>query len=90
MVLVLLEGRQGLHREVLPNKDVEAHQHGLYGYYINDPVTGRAFTEPCLPKVAALRSPTFGDLLNNGKGKSLETWTSMFCHLTDKAREADA
>ena len=41
------------------------------GYYNNNPVTGRAFMELCLPKAAALRSPTFGDLLNDGEGKSL-------------------
>ena len=60
------------------------------GFYINDHVNGRAFTEPCLPKAAALRSPTFGDLFNDGEGKSSETWTSIFCHLTNKAKEADA
>ena len=59
------------------------------GYY-NDPVTGRAFSEPCLPKATALRSPTFNDILNNGEGKSIETWTLIFRHLTDKAKEADA
>ena len=60
------------------------------GFYINGHVNGRAFTEPCLPKAPALRSPTFGDLFNDGEGKSSETWTSIFCHLTNKAKEADA
>ena len=59
-------------------------------YYINESVTSRAFLEPCLPKAAALRFPTFSDLLNNGEGKSLKTWTFIFWHLTNKAREANA
>ncbi len=59
------------------------------GFYINIVVTGRAFLEPCLSKVAALRSPTFDDLLNDGEGKSLKTWRPIFWHLTNKAKEAD-
>ena len=62
----------------------------LDGYYINNPVTCRAFLEPCLPKMAALRSLTFNDLLKDREGKSLETWTSIFRHLTGKAKEVDA
>ena len=36
------------------------------GFYINDVRVGRAFGEPCLPLVAATRSPTFQDLLDKG------------------------
>jgi hypothetical protein len=72
-----------------PRKKMWKYTDMVNGFYINNPVTGRAFPEPCLLKVAALRSPTFGDLLNDGEGKSLETWTSIFWHLTDKAKEAD-
>ena len=60
------------------------------GYYIKDPVTGRAFPEPCLPKAVALRSPTFNDLLNDGEGKSLKTCTLIFRHLTNKAKDVRA
>ena len=60
------------------------------GYYINDLGSGRAFGEPCLPLGATLRSPTFSDLLTDGEGKTLETWTTIFRHLSDRAKDAEA
>jgi hypothetical protein len=60
------------------------------GFYINDAEVGRAFGEPCLPLAAALRSPTFKDLLNDGEGKTLETWNTIFRHLSDRAKDAEA
>ena len=51
---------------------------------------GRAFGEPHLPLAAASRPPTFQDLLNQGEGKSLETWTSIFRHLCKRAKDAKA
>ena len=60
------------------------------GFYINDVRVGRAFGEPCLPLVAATRSPTFQDLLDEGEGKTLETWTAIFQHLCDRAKDAEA
>ena len=60
------------------------------GFYINDAGSGRAFGEPCLPLTAALRSPTFKDLLEDGEGKTLETWSTIFRHLIDRAKDADA
>ena len=60
------------------------------GYYINDVRVGRAFGEPCLPLAAALRSPTFTDLLGDGEGKTLETWSTIFRHLSNRAKDAEA
>ena len=48
------------------------------GVYINDVRVGRAFGEPCLPLAAATRSLTFQDLLDEGEGKSLKVWTTIF------------
>ena len=48
------------------------------GFYINDARVGQAFGELCLPLAAALRSPTFKDLLDDGEGKTLKTWTTIF------------
>ena len=59
------------------------------GFYINDAGVGRAFGESCLPLAAALRSPTFKDLLDNGEGKTLETWSTIFRHLSDRAKDAE-
>ena len=42
-------------------------------FYINDAGVGQALGEPCLPLAAALRSPTFKDLLDDGEGMTLET-----------------
>jgi hypothetical protein len=58
------------------------------GFYINDAGVGRAFGEPCLPLAAALRSPTFKDLLEDGEGKTLETWNTIF--RSDRAKDAEA
>ncbi len=60
------------------------------GFYINDAGAGRAFGEPCLPLAAAVRSPTFKDLLEDGEGKTLETWNTIFRHLSDRAKDAEA
>jgi hypothetical protein len=60
------------------------------GFYINDVGVVRAFGEPCLLLVAASRSPTFQDLLNEGEGKSLKTWTTIFRHLCNRAKDAKA
>jgi hypothetical protein len=60
------------------------------GFYINNVVAGRAFGEPCLPLAAALRSPTFKDLLKDGEGKTLETWSIIFRHLIDRSKDAKA
>ncbi len=60
------------------------------GFYINGIGVGRAFGEPCLPLAAATRSPTFQDLLDEGEGKTLETWTAIFRHLCDRAKDAKA
>ena len=51
---------------------------------------GRAFGEPCLPLGVATQSPTFQDLLDEGEGKSLETWTTIFRHLCNRAKDAKA
>ena len=59
------------------------------GFYINDAGVGRAFGESCLPLAAALRSPTFKDLPDNGEGKTLETWSTIFRHLSDRAKDAE-
>ena len=40
--------------------------------------------------MAALRSPTFKDLLEDGEGKTLETWNAIFRHLSDRAKDAKA
>ena len=40
--------------------------------------------------MAALRSPTFKDLLGDGEGKTLETWSTIFRHLSDRAKDAEA
>ena len=37
-----------------------------------------------------MRSPTFKDLLDNGEGKSLKTWSKIFRPLCNKAKEANA
>jgi hypothetical protein len=60
------------------------------GFYINDAGVGRAFWEQCLPLAAALRSPTFKDLVKDGEGKTLETWNTIFRHLSDRAKDAEA
>ena len=60
------------------------------GFYINDTGAGRAFGEPCLPLAVALRSPTFKDLVEDGEGKTLETWNTIFRHLSDRAKDAKA
>ncbi len=60
------------------------------GFYINDTGVGRAFGEPCLPLAAAVRSPTFKDLVEDGEGKTLETWNTIFRHLSDRAKDAEA
>jgi hypothetical protein len=60
------------------------------GFYINDAGAGRAFGEPCLPLAAAVRSPTFRDLVEDGEGKTLETWNTIFRHLIDRAKDAEA
>ena len=60
------------------------------GFYINDAGAGRAFGEPCLPLAAAVRSPTFKDLVEDGEGKTLETWNTIFRHLIDRAKDAEA
>ncbi len=59
------------------------------GFYINDTGAGRAFGEPCLPLAVALRSPTFKDLVEDGEGKTLETWNTIFRHLSDRAKDAE-
>jgi hypothetical protein len=59
-------------------------------YYINDVISSQAFTEPCLPKEAALCSPSFRDLLGNSNKKTLKTWSTIFWHLNNKAKEANA
>ena len=60
------------------------------GFCINDVGLERAFGEPCLPLAAASWSPTFQDLLNKGEDKSLKTRTSIFRHLCDRAKDAEA
>ncbi len=35
-------------------------------------------------------SPTFQDLLDDGNWKTLETWSTIFRHLNNKAKEANA
>ena len=60
------------------------------GFYINDAGVGRAFGGPCLPLAAAVRSPTFKDLVEDGEGKTLETWITIFWHLSDMAKDAKA
>ena len=59
-------------------------------FYINDVGVGRAFGKPCLPLAAATRSPTFQDLLDEGECKSLETRTTIFRHLCNRAKDAKA
>ena len=59
-------------------------------FYINDVGVGQAFGEPCLLLAEVLRSPTFQDLLDEGKGKSLKRWTSIFQHLCNRAKDAEA
>ena len=60
------------------------------GFYINDVGVGRAFGGRCLPLAADMHSPTFQDLLNKGEGKSLKTWTTIFQHLCNRAKDAKA
>jgi hypothetical protein len=36
-----------------------------------------------------LRSPTFKDLIDDGEGKTLETWNTIFRHLIDRAKDAE-
>ena len=37
-----------------------------------------------------MRSPTFKDLIEDGEGKTLETWNTIFRHLSDRAKDAEA
>ena len=58
------------------------------GYYIHDDVSCRVYSEPCLPMAVASLFPTDKAVLEEW-GKTLETWTTIFRHLQDKAKEAE-
>jgi hypothetical protein len=58
------------------------------GYYIHDDANCRAYSDPCLPMAVASLFSTDKVLLEES-GKTLETWTMIFRHLQDKAKEAE-
>ena len=58
------------------------------GYYIHDDISCKAYSEPYLPMAVASLFPTDKAVLEEC-GKTLETWTTIFRHLQDKAKEAE-
>jgi hypothetical protein len=58
------------------------------GYYIHNDVNCRTYSEPCLPMAVELLFPSDKAVLEEC-GKTLETWTTIFRHLQDKAKEAE-
>ena len=90
-IAILLQAGWQLHCQgSLVKKEDVRRDESEDGFCINDAGVGQAFGELCLPQAAALTSLMFKHLLDDEEGKTLETWNTIFRHLSNRAKDAEA